>query len=117
MTHNYALSFLLQTYALNYFPESYLLALLKAVETMGNKIPNAIPPLFAQFVENFDPTPYPVELLKRFFAFTKIVPCSCKWLARVPDLNPLIVNAITLQLEESGPVALEFLSRFRLFSV
>jgi hypothetical protein len=44
---------------------------MKAFEALGKKLPVAIPPLYVSFVENFDPRPYDVQLLKEFYEFTK----------------------------------------------
>jgi len=116
MNDNYATSFLLQTHSLPNLPEEYLLALVGSVKRLGSRLPNSIPPLFVEFVENFNPRPYDIEVLKGFYTFSKNVPASCKWLSRVENLNALIVDPLVYQLEESGQIVEEFLSRSTLFS-
>lgn len=109
MNKNFALSFLLQTHSLEAYPLSYLPALMKAFKTLGKKLPAAILSLFVSFVENFTPQSYDTHLLKEFFEFTKQIPCSCTWLTKVPDLNPLVVDPSTLMLDESAIIVEEFL--------
>lgn len=57
-----------------------------------------------------------MQLLKEFYEFTKQIPCSCNWLIRVADLNPLVVDPSTLMLDESAMIVEEFLQQSELFS-
>jgi len=86
-------------------------ALLKTVKRLGDNTITPILPLFASFVDNFDPRPYSEELLQDFFAFSKKVSSTCKWLSRVQNLESLIVRPIDYKIEQSGAIIDEFLTR------